>query len=121
MQVQSTSGARSSRPTTAALTGKVAIHTLTIPRQPGPITLVKDIVRTYGITGLWHGQMGTFFRESGGSAAWFGVYEYASVKLCAWRGKEKASSLDQMLSGALGMIDTYISPKSHVANSMRII
>lgn len=124
MQVQSTSGARSSLPlgpTTATSTRKVAIHTLSIPRQPGPITLVKDIVRTYGITGLWHGQLGTFLRETGGSAAWFGAYEYASVKLCAWGNKEKASSMDQMISGALGMVDTYISSEFRVANGMHYI
>ena len=123
MQVQPTFGARSSlplSPTTAALTGKVAIHTLTIPRQPGPITLIKDIVRAYGITGLWHGQMGTFFRESGGSSAWFSAYEYASAKLCAWGNKEKASSIDQMLAGALGMFDTCILSESRVANGIRL-
>jgi len=101
MQVQSTSGSR--LVATSLGTGKAAIHTLSVPRPPGPITLIKDIVGVYGISGLWHGHMGTFLRETGGSAAWFGTYEYASMKLRAWGGKEKTSSTDQMIAGAIGV------------------
>ena len=108
MQVQSPSVSRpvaagtGAAPLSATVAGKAALHTLTVPRPPGPITLIKDIVRVYGISGLWHGQMGTFLRETGGSAAWFGAYEFASMKLRALGNKEKTSSTDQMLAGALG-------------------
>jgi len=104
MQVQSTSGSRPVATSSVPLaTGKAAIHTLSVPRPPGPITLIKDVVRVYGISGLWHGQMGTFLRETGGSAAWFGAYEYSSMNLRAWRNKEKASSTDHMIAGAMGV------------------
>lgn len=105
MQVQSTSGSKHATATAVSMnsaTGKAAIHTLTIAKPPGPVALIRDIVRVYGIAGLWHGQMGTFLRETGGSAAWFGAYEYGSMKLRAWGNKEKTSSTDQMLAGALG-------------------
>lgn len=81
---------------------KTSTHTLTAPRLPGPLTLIQDIVKVYGVRGLWHGQMGTFLRETGGSAAWFGAYEYVSMKLRSWGKKAKNSPGDQMLAGALG-------------------
>lgn len=114
MQVQSPSVSRpittSATPLSTAVAGKAALHTLTVPRPPGPITLIKDIVRVYGISGLWHGQMGTFLRETGGSAAWFGAYEYASMKLRALGNKEKTSSTDQMIAGALGLSSLHPFP-----------
>ncbi|GAM90503.1 hypothetical protein ANO11243_085470 [Dothideomycetidae sp. 11243] len=45
-----------------------------VPTQAG-----SRIVRTQGVTGFWHGQMGTLLRETGGSAAWFGSYEGVSA------------------------------------------
>ncbi|KAF8455647.1 mitochondrial carrier domain-containing protein [Terfezia claveryi] len=102
MQVQSTSGNRPVATSSVPLAaGKAAIHTFSVPRPPGPITLIKDVVRVYGISGLWHGQMGTFLRETGGSAAWFGAYEYTSMNLRVWGNKEKTSSTDQMIAGAV--------------------
>lgn len=74
-------------------------------RPPGPIKLITDVIRAYGIKGMWHGQLGTFLRETGGSAAWFGAYEYGSMKLRAWGNKDKTSLTDQMLAGALGLLD----------------
>ena len=42
------------------------------PRIPG---VIASIYRHQGILGYWHGQFGTFVRETGGGAAWFGGYE----------------------------------------------
>ncbi|KAI5789132.1 mitochondrial carrier domain-containing protein [Geopyxis carbonaria] len=69
-------------------------------KPPGPLALIRDIHRTYGLRGLWHGQMGTFLRETGGSAAWFGSYEYVSGALQRWRGTSSSSASDHMLAGA---------------------
>jgi mitochondrial ornithine carrier protein len=44
----------------------------------GPIQLIREVYRIQGVTGFWRGQMGTFLRETGGTAAWFGTYEYVS-------------------------------------------
>ncbi|WVR04730.1 hypothetical protein IAU60_001741 [Kwoniella sp. DSM 27419] len=45
-------------------------------RPQGPFSLIAEIVRQNGLKGLWLGQTGTLFRETGGSAAWFAMYEY---------------------------------------------
>ena len=44
--------------------------------------------------------MGTFLRESGGSAAWFGTYEYVSSFLKSYRRQTDIPAQDLMLSGA---------------------
>ncbi|GME98517.1 unnamed protein product [[Candida] boidinii] len=41
------------------------------------IPLIKSIYKEHGLKGLWKGQIPTCIREAGGSAAWFGCYEYA--------------------------------------------
>ncbi|OWB56430.1 hypothetical protein B5S28_g2331 [[Candida] boidinii] len=41
------------------------------------IPLIKSIYKEQGLKGLWKGQIPTCIREAGGSAAWFGCYEYA--------------------------------------------
>ncbi|KAF1840049.1 mitochondrial carrier [Cucurbitaria berberidis CBS 394.84] len=42
---------------------------------PGILGTIASIYRHQGILGYWHGQFGTFIRETGGGAAWFGGYE----------------------------------------------
>ncbi|KAL7419394.1 mitochondrial ornithine carrier protein [Cryptotrichosporon argae] len=49
-----------------------------LPPPLGPFQLIASIARTSGFRGLWLGQVGTLFRETGGSSAWFGAYEIAS-------------------------------------------
>lgn len=48
-----------------------------LPTQK-PFPIIASIYRHHGILGFWHGQLGTLIRETGGSAAWFGVYEGVS-------------------------------------------
>ncbi|KAF8646467.1 hypothetical protein AX16_007204 [Volvariella volvacea WC 439] len=43
---------------------------------PGPIQLVRSVVRSHGLKGLWVGHTGTLFRETGGTAVWFTVKEW---------------------------------------------
>lgn len=47
-------------------------------KTPGPLSIITSILRNHGLLGMWHGQLGTLIRETGGSAAWFGVYEGVS-------------------------------------------
>ncbi|KAI0047738.1 mitochondrial carrier [Auriscalpium vulgare] len=61
---------------------------------PGPIALITGIVRETGVRGLWLGHMGTFIRETGGSAAWFTVKEFVASLLLA-RDASIASSPSQ--------------------------
>lgn len=44
-----------------------------------PLPIIISIFRHHGISGFWHGQLGTLIRETGGSAAWFGAYEGVSA------------------------------------------
>lgn len=48
-------------------------------RAQKPLPIISSIFRHHGIFGFWHGHLGTLIRETGGSAAWFGVYETVSV------------------------------------------
>jgi mitochondrial ornithine carrier protein len=48
-------------------------------RQPSIMGHIASVYRHQGISGFWHGQLGTLIRETGGSAAWFGSNE--GVKL----------------------------------------
>tara|TARA_R110002003_G_scaffold126_20_gene11622 strand:+ start:6867 stop:7442 length:576 start_codon:yes stop_codon:yes gene_type:complete len=43
--------------------------------QPRILSVIASIHRHQGLLGYWHGQFGTFVRETGGGAAWFGGYE----------------------------------------------
>lgn len=46
---------------------------------PGPVKIISQIFKQEGILGFWRGQLGTFIRETGGSASWFGAYEGVSL------------------------------------------
>lgn len=44
-------------------------------KLPGPISVFRSVLRNTGFRGLWLGHTGTFIRETGGTAAWFGTKE----------------------------------------------
>lgn len=48
--------------------------------------------------------MGTFLRETGGGAAWFGSYEYVSGVLRKWSNRGTNSAGEQMMAGAAGTL-----------------
>lgn len=50
-----------------------------VTARPGMLQLITSVYRHQGVFGFWRGQMGTFIRETGGSAAWFGSYEGTSL------------------------------------------
>lgn len=81
-------------------------------RSIGPLAVIRDVHRREGLRGFWRGQLGTLFRETGGSAAWFGSYEmmtlYFKSKLQDPQ-KESLSLWQQMASGALaGMMYNFM-------------
>lgn len=59
------------------------------PPPPGPLSIIATIYRHHGPLGFWHGQLATCIRETGGSAAWFGVYEAVSA---LFRSRSSSSS-----------------------------
>ncbi|RAH42583.1 putative mitochondrial ornithine carrier protein AmcA/Ort1 [Aspergillus brunneoviolaceus CBS 621.78] len=80
-------------------------------KAPGPVALIVSVFRRDGIMGFWRGQLGTFIRETGGGAAWFGSYEgvmalFRSSRAASQQADDAAFESDrvpipqQMLAGA---------------------
>ncbi|EME49857.1 hypothetical protein DOTSEDRAFT_68597 [Dothistroma septosporum NZE10] len=118
-----TAGAMSGGVTSAALTPIELVKCrIQVPIESGaetakprvykrlkPLLVIREVYRTEGIRGFWRGQLGTFYRETGGSAAWFGSYETLSL----WFKKRAASDnipiWQQMVSGAAAGMSYNIS------------
>lgn len=68
-----------------------------------PLKVVRDIFRTDGFLGFWHGQMGTLIREAGGCAAWFGSKETTSKFFMSQNLKKAKSEAqrEEMLASPL--------------------
>lgn len=66
--------------TPAVLSSGMSASAIATPVRPapGPLEITRNILRAEGFRGLWLGQTGTLIRETGGSAAWFGTFEFAS-------------------------------------------
>ena len=68
-----------------------------VPLTPGsyrgasPLTVIASIYRHHGLSGFWHGQLGTLIRETGGSAAWFGSREWLSSLFRKYNHSTKAA------------------------------
>ena len=80
-----------------------------------PFAVIADVYRREGLAGFWRGQLGTFLRETGGTAAWFGSYEASSLffkKRLEARTERHANEIpvsQQMASGAIaGMSYNFI-------------
>ena len=80
-------------------------------RGPGPLSIIASVFRHHGLFGLWHGQLGTLIRETGGSAAWFGSYEGVSALFRKYsapsnliasssKGQTSLPTWQQMIAGA---------------------
>jgi len=73
-------------------------------RTRSPLEVIASVYKHHGITGFWHGQVGTLIRETGGSAAWFGSYEGVSAGLR--RYKERSAQPTLALHGQEGVVAT---------------
>lgn len=80
-------------------------------RTQKPFPIISSVFRHYGIFGFWHGQLGTLIRETGGSAAWFGVKEAVSAFFQKQNERAQSSASphlrtlplwQQMIAGASG-------------------
>lgn len=58
-------------------------------KGPSIVSIIRDVARNHGLKGFWHGQMGTFIRETGGGAAWFGSKETVSALFRKYNSKGK--------------------------------
>ncbi|KAI1357055.1 mitochondrial carrier domain-containing protein [Xylaria sp. FL0043] len=61
------------------------------PKVPSVMSVIRDVYKHEGLRGFWRGQMGTFLRESGGSAAWFGSKE-TTTKMFRLLNEQSATS-----------------------------
>lgn len=61
-------------------------------RAPTISAIIRDVFRHHGLAGFWHGQMGTFIRETGGGAAWFGSKETVSALFRKYNQKSGLTS-----------------------------
>lgn len=73
------------------------------PKPPGVMSVIKNVYKHDGLAGFWHGQMGTFLRESGGCAAWFGFKETTTKLFYLWneRGINTQEEKDALRTEAL--------------------
>ncbi|KAI0966833.1 amino acid transporter arg-13 [Xylaria arbuscula] len=61
------------------------------PKVPSVMSVIREVYKHEGVRGFWRGQMGTFLRESGGSAAWFGSKE-TTTKMFHLLNEQSATS-----------------------------
>ncbi|KAI1203062.1 amino acid transporter arg-13 [Nemania serpens] len=66
-----------------------------VPKVPSVMSVIRDVYKYEGIRGFWHGQMGTFLRESGGCAAWFGSKETATKMFYLLNERSATSQLEK--------------------------
>ncbi|KAI1757045.1 amino acid transporter arg-13 [Xylaria castorea] len=62
-----------------------------VAKVPSVTSVIRDVYKYEGLRGFWYGQMGTFLRESGGCAAWFGSKE-TTTKLFYLLNERSATS-----------------------------
>ncbi|KAI0878943.1 amino acid transporter arg-13 [Hypoxylon argillaceum] len=67
----------------------------TVPKVPTVMSVIRDVYKYEGVRGFWHGQMGTFLRESGGCAAWFGSKETATKMFYLLNERSATSQLEK--------------------------
>lgn len=75
---------------------KSPITTRARPPLEGPGTIIRSVIAEHGIRGLWLGQVGTLFRETGGSAAWFSAYEIVSRAFLSYHTKNGRIATDPL-------------------------
>ncbi|KAJ3355575.1 hypothetical protein HDU83_003242 [Entophlyctis luteolus] len=66
------------------------------PTYSGPLHIVRTTLRAEGVAGFYRGHVGTFLRESGGGAAWFGTYEYVCKEMVARSADPRVRAKDDL-------------------------
>jgi len=86
--------------TPSSTVAAAALTTPSVRELPGPFAILRDVIRTAGVRGLWLGQAGTLIRETGGSAAWFGTKELVCKLLRRDAPERQLRPSESALSGA---------------------
>ncbi|RUS27124.1 mitochondrial carrier domain-containing protein [Jimgerdemannia flammicorona] len=97
-----------------------ALHTASAALAPahpapihfrGPFHVILHTFQTHGLAGFYRGHLATALRETGGGAAWFGMYEIVCLHFINQKQRENPNRLitkkdlstpQLMLGGALG-------------------
>ena len=67
--------------------------------RPGIFAVISSIFRHHGLSGFWHGQLGTLIRETGGGASWFGSYEGVSKAFRHWNKRRMDRQAPHSMDG----------------------
>ncbi|OTA91647.1 hypothetical protein M434DRAFT_22299 [Hypoxylon sp. CO27-5] len=65
------------------------------PKAPSIMSVIRNVYKHEGVKGFWHGQMGTFLREAGGCAAWFGSKETTTKMFYLLNDRTAKSQLEK--------------------------
>ncbi|KAI8613567.1 mitochondrial carrier [Chytriomyces sp. MP71] len=77
------------------------------PHFSGSMDVVRHVIQTDGMRGIYRGHSGTVLRESVGNGVWFGTYELACGLLGGGRNKDDLTMTELLLAGAgSGMVGT---------------
>jgi ornithine carrier protein len=66
-----------------------------VQKAPSIKSVIQGVYKHDGLIGFWHGQMGTFLREAGGCAAWFGFKETTTKLFYAWNERDISTQLEK--------------------------
>ncbi|VVT57148.1 uncharacterized protein SAPINGB_P005558 [Magnusiomyces paraingens] len=128
MQIQmlysSAPASNTSSPPGSRIVSSRKIHTNTFTpsaKVQGPIDLILDVYRKEGVAGFWRGQTGTLLREAGGSAAWFGAYEYVNQAFRKFYKRDKNTTVENMIAGACSgvMFNLSLFPADTIKSRMQ--
>ncbi|WFD33978.1 mitochondrial ornithine carrier protein [Malassezia cuniculi] len=107
---------------------KMQVQTMAGGAVRSPISLIAQVVRESGPSGLWLGLSGTLLRETGGGVAWFLTFEAITKNLVAMHKKTRPSfekkdlsAPELMVSGAASGIayNTSLFPADTVKSAMQ--
>ncbi|KAF9041335.1 mitochondrial carrier domain-containing protein [Panaeolus papilionaceus] len=60
-------------------------HSFEAAKPPGSMAIIRSVINSTGVRGLWLGHTGTILRETGGSAAWFVAKEWVARRFVTRR------------------------------------
>ncbi|KAL6940668.1 hypothetical protein ACO0QE_004581 [Hanseniaspora vineae] len=84
---------------------KLQVSNIQNPNNTNTIlSTIKDVVKSYGLKGLWKGQSSTFYRECIGGCMWFTTYEVLKTHLASTTEDKKPKTWHSLFSGAMAGI-----------------
>ena len=82
--------------------------TINIRQKNGPISVIRNTIRSHGFTGLWRGMTSTVLRDSVGCGFFFVAMAYSQEKLTPDYSNQPPSMPTVILSGALAGVSFWL-------------